>query len=423
MPTIYRSTEVGAPPMDGGAGSLVNVLDACLVHGYGALATGVLTSDNTANVSNGDTVTIGSITYTFRSAAPSVVNEVLISGTADASLLNLINTINLTGTAGTTYISAQTAHTEVYAQVAVAAHAVTVFAKRPGTLGNALVTTETAATLSWGGGTLTGGSVSKAALGWTKDYAAPARAIYRPPAGTRCFLEVIDNTPDVTNGAVNARVLGWESVTSLGTGIAESTGGGRFGTPSNPQWQKSATTTCGPNNFRTWMLIGDDRTFYLWIFTGSGAAGYYTYGFGDIRSLVAGDAAKGFIIGQGGFFSGIGTTSYNNEFGGYLNQTNTGHYLQRNWSGVISNVNFGKILYLSPVYVNEATSGSIPYTNRGLLRGLYQPLHPVANWNDGDTFQGSGDLAGKTFLIVKFVVTASAGGTGAYAVETTAWAT
>jgi hypothetical protein len=36
MPTIYRSTDSGAPVLSGSLGALVGVLDACLVNGYGS---------------------------------------------------------------------------------------------------------------------------------------------------------------------------------------------------------------------------------------------------------------------------------------------------------------------------------------------------------------------------------------------------
>ena len=36
MPTIFKSTDSGAPVLDGQAGSLVTLLDACLVTGYGS---------------------------------------------------------------------------------------------------------------------------------------------------------------------------------------------------------------------------------------------------------------------------------------------------------------------------------------------------------------------------------------------------
>jgi hypothetical protein len=407
---------------------------------------GLLTSDNTGNVTAGDTVTIGSTTYTFR-AAVSVANDVLIGGSVDASLLNLINTINLSGSAGTTYIAAQSANPEAYAFAAVAAHAITIVAKRPGTLGN-IATTETAATLSWGNTTLIGGSVSRASLGWTKDFSALARGIYRAPAasgGSRTYLEVIDNTPDPTNGAPNARVQGLETVSLLGPGIALSSGSGQFANGVNEEWQKSSTTSCAPVNQRPWLLIGDDRTFYLFIQTGAPGVGiYYMYGFGDHRSLVAGDTYKGLILGRVGYNVIASGTSYTNDSSA-SNQSGVagGHYLQRNWSGVAPGIQFGKQgdagwrgqtymggqmglphgpdggLYLSPVYIFEGSAGA--YTQRGLMRGLYQLLHPMTSFTDGDTFAGSGDLAGRTFMIVKFVNSAGTF-TGGYAVETTAWA-
>jgi hypothetical protein len=339
MPTIYRSGDPGAPPMDGTPGAMVNVLDGCLVHGYGALATGVLTSDNN-NVVAGDTVTIGSITYTFR-ASVTVLNDVQIGANADASLLNLINTINLTGSAGTTYMLAQSGHPEVYSVISVTAHAFMITAKRPGTLGNAVGTTETAASLSWGGTTLTGGSVSKASLGWTKDYSALARGIYRAPVasgGSRTYLEVIDNSPDVSNGSFNARVQGLETVSALGGGVLLSSGSGPFGHLVNASWAKSAALSWVQ---RPWMFIGDDRTFYLFVQAGQAANAYYCFAFGDHRSLVAGDTAKGFLLAHGAFATASSySTSELTGVGGIAIQQ--GHYLQRNWSGVISNISWGK---------------------------------------------------------------------------------
>ena len=35
-PTIYRSTDASAPVLTGEVGKLVDLLDACLVNGYGA---------------------------------------------------------------------------------------------------------------------------------------------------------------------------------------------------------------------------------------------------------------------------------------------------------------------------------------------------------------------------------------------------
>lgn len=121
-----------------------------------AQATGTLTSNNT-NVSDGDTVTIGTKTYTFKTTLTGVEGQVHISVTnADGSLLNLISAINHTGTPGTDYVAAA-ANTQVSAASSVTSHAFAVTALAAGTAGNSIATTKVATTLSWGAATLTGG--------------------------------------------------------------------------------------------------------------------------------------------------------------------------------------------------------------------------------------------------------------------------
>lgn len=121
-------------------------------------AQGVLTSNNT-NVSDGDTVTMGSKTYTFKTALTPTEGQVLIGANADASLLNLIRAINHTGTPNTDYKCAA-AHPQVGAVATVTAHAVTVYALAGGADGNAIATTKVGASLSWGAATLTGGELT-----------------------------------------------------------------------------------------------------------------------------------------------------------------------------------------------------------------------------------------------------------------------
>jgi hypothetical protein len=59
---------------------------------------------------------------------------------------------------------------------------------------------------------------------------------------------------------------------------------------------------------------------------------------------------------------------------------------------------------------------------RGRMRGLYQIAHPQANFAEGDTFAGSGEYVGRTFMVVK-LLTGAAAGTSYMAVETTEWDT
>lgn len=122
----------------------------------GALATGVLTSDNT-NVATTETVTIGTHVYTFKTALTPAANEVLIGVDADTSLTNLRSAINGTGTAGTDYAANTPVNTDVTCG-AVTAHAVTVTAISYSITNADIATTETSAHLSWGATTLTGGT-------------------------------------------------------------------------------------------------------------------------------------------------------------------------------------------------------------------------------------------------------------------------
>lgn len=122
-------------------------------------ASNTLTSTGT-NVSNGDTVTIGSKVYTFQTTLTNVDGNVKIGASATASMTNLFNAINASGgVSGTDYAAATTAHPSV---TATNPSATTVFVRAiaTGTSGNSIASTEVAATLSWPTSTLTGGAAN-----------------------------------------------------------------------------------------------------------------------------------------------------------------------------------------------------------------------------------------------------------------------
>jgi hypothetical protein len=133
-----------------------------ILTGSSAYGSGTLTSDATAP-SNGDTVTIGSVTYTFKTAlttSPAAVPyEVLIGVSAAVALDNLKSAINATAGAGTTYGTGTTAHPDVTATTNTDTTQV-VEAKTPGIIAD-IATTETSSHLSWGSATLTGGKFSR----------------------------------------------------------------------------------------------------------------------------------------------------------------------------------------------------------------------------------------------------------------------
>lgn len=121
----------------------------------GALAVGTLTSTGTAPANN-DTVTIGDITYTFKTALTGAAYEVLIGASAAVALDNLKIAINNTGgTQGTEYGLGTVEHPQVTATTNTAT--TQVVEARFKNLGNSIVTTEASSQLSWGGATLASG--------------------------------------------------------------------------------------------------------------------------------------------------------------------------------------------------------------------------------------------------------------------------
>lgn len=126
----------------------------------GTLATGTLTSTGVAPT-DGDTVTIGSQTYTFKTALTAgTANQVLIGASAAIALDNLKSAINGTGTAGTDY----TAVTPVHSKVTATTNTDTtqVVEARDFAVTNAdIATTEVAVTLSWGAATLASGTADQ----------------------------------------------------------------------------------------------------------------------------------------------------------------------------------------------------------------------------------------------------------------------
>jgi hypothetical protein len=109
----------------------------------------------TGNAVAAETVTIGAVTYTFRTSVSTTANEVLIGATASATLDNLKSAINLDGSA--VYGSATVVHPTVHAGAKTATTLV-LSAKTGGTGGNSLASTETMTNGSFGGATFANGA-------------------------------------------------------------------------------------------------------------------------------------------------------------------------------------------------------------------------------------------------------------------------
>lgn len=124
-----------------------------------AQATGTLTNDGT-NITDGDTVTIAGKVYTFQDTLTNVDGHVLKGASNTASMTNLFHAINASGgTPGTDYAALTTAHPSVVATNPTGT-TVVVTAKSGGLDGNSITTVENSTHLSWGAGTLAGGTAS-----------------------------------------------------------------------------------------------------------------------------------------------------------------------------------------------------------------------------------------------------------------------
>lgn len=131
-------------------------------------ATAILTATGDGPV-DGDTVTIGTVTYTFKTALtdPAVPNEILVA----APLPNLVLAINGGAGAGTNYSTGTVAHPDVTAGE-VANGAFTVTAKVAGAAGNLIAKAKDGDDMDWDGtgDFLTGGSDAETVTIDTKVY-------------------------------------------------------------------------------------------------------------------------------------------------------------------------------------------------------------------------------------------------------------
>jgi flagellin len=109
-------------------------------------------------VAAGDTVTVGTQTYTFVNALSTTptANEVLVGTTEASSLTNLANAINGGSGAGATYGSPTVANTAVSAVATPTSVVFTALTK--GLSGNSIATSTTGTANTFGGTTLTGGA-------------------------------------------------------------------------------------------------------------------------------------------------------------------------------------------------------------------------------------------------------------------------
>ena len=356
---IYTSQMTGAPNMTTSAGGIINVLDACLVNGFGQKTLTSLTVSSgvaTATVSGGHGFTQYAV--------------VAIAGATPAGLNG---------------------------------------AHRVATVPDSTTFTFDAVGVSDGSATGTITAIVQGA-GWTKAFSGTNKAAYKSVTSDSGFYFRID---DSGLYSVGQPVRGYESMSDVDTGTRAF--------PTTAQQVNFATRRShDATGDRTWALVADDKFFYL--FTRMQAAierqqGIY---FGDICSFDPADANACIISAvpvatpQAGWFSPF--YSLNNTAGHKYLSSASGEYAAGSVScGVYSPQIDTNYLYVSPANypANTGLNGGLILQRSGVVLEKTSSANAVRGMIPGyyvsplkkDSFISSGSYAislvdGKPFLLI-----------------------
>jgi hypothetical protein len=309
---FFHSAMVGAPVLSGAAGTVIGILDACLVNGFALKTADSLTIASgvaTLNISTGHSFEVGSVAL--------VAGATVTGGTVN----------------GEQKVTAVTANTASFAVPGLA--------------------DQTAS------GTVT---AKLAPAGWQKQFSGTNLAVYKSlaPDSFGCSLRVDDSSN------TDLRVVGYESMTGISTGT------GPF--PTNAQisggayWAKSGSAGATARN---WMVFADARMFYWWCVPNSDTSitsqGILT-GFGDLTPLNSIDVFATYLAGASSSQSAATSPTEDFASGGRFNSSTVKHYFPRSYTGLGSSVNSAGVTSYSLLgsnanYDSGGLSCLLPYPN------------------------------------------------------------
>ena len=427
--TTFRSTDTGAPTLSGTAGDLINVLSHCLIIGKVFSTTNdTAFTDNTSEARSsagtaftlfptpatadrtyfGHSVPFYNLTFAFGTAgsAATYVWEYW-NGSAWTSLTVTDGTSSFTANGSVTWTSGAASG---WATTSV--NGVTMYYVRVRFTGSAPSTNPLVNSVSY--------------LGWLEVQSGTNQKDYKQGPGSNSMIASVNDNAAST--AKEARIKGFETSTGLGTGTNQ------FPTTAQITLgyyviRKSNTADAVT---RSWIVVADQRTFYLFTLTGDVAGVYSGLGFGEFYSLVTpSDPGRCIITGRIAensaamtnateSLSGITTAGSSSGSLGTIPRDAQGSQTPLlivklgDWyfktSGLSSSLggNFGDVafpnpadskIYMALMWIYHLQAGSQIF--RGRMRGFYHWGHAVSVVADGDTITGTGDLAGKSFLVIK----------------------
>lgn len=370
---FYSSDMAGAPVLNGVAGSLIAILDACLVNGFGSKAVTTLV------VAGG----IATMTFSGGASAAQVGAVILVAGATPSALNGEQKVLSASSTA----VTFATDEDPVSA---------------------------------------TGSITFKiAAAGWAKPFTGTNLAAYQSLSveATDCYLRVDDTNTQ------NARVWGYQTMSTIdvGTGVfpLESQ------VPGGDYWTKSGGANSTANR---WFIFADDRMIYFARAYRDGAAGltkdFQLSAFGDFLPTKSGDPFGCIISGENANVSSAAVSGVSNYWYGQVGAS-TGLYCPRSYTGLGASIPMGKSfptlnghtspaisgahaqgtpfpnptdggVYVVPHYLFEATSGGSNNVHRGVSPGFYCTPQSIPNdiFNPGDVITGVAGLVGKALKAV-----------------------
>lgn len=247
----FDSSDGGAPTLNNIAGSLIGVLDACLINGFNLKTV-------TINVSGG----VATATCNAHGFSAVTGKLVLIAGATPAELNGL---------------------------------------KQVATVPDANTFTFAAAGVPDGAAS---GSITakRAPIGWTKAFTGTNKAAYKSSdvAATGRLLRVED-TNTAPASANDARLVMYEAMTDIDTGTGPAPTAAQLA--NGVYWGKGSNDATAKN----WVIVGDGRFFYF--FGPNTSTGLHAYAFGDIISYRAADAYGCVLSGSTNAIGGTSTGS------------------------------------------------------------------------------------------------------------------
>lgn len=348
---LIRSSDYGAPVIDGTQGSLTAALKAALQDGFNPRPIQSITR-------SGSTATV-----TFTEAHgynPDGLTKILLAGIDQAEYNGIFSPFN------------------------VSTYAFDI------TVTGSPITPATGASMT----------AKVAPLGWSEVFSATGKSVFRSNevTGSRLFLRVDDTGALTTDSYRSALIRGYESMTDVDTGT------GPFPTVAQHANGLYLTKSKALDNVgRNWIVIGDGFEFFLLMAHGYSSTTDYIftmYHFGDPAPELASDPFGCLIVGvTSSLYNAYPDNTPSNIASnwGYQN----GHFMARSYTQAGGSIQVGKQgnyvagtgtigrgyipypaplnngIYHSPVTVHEASGNVI----RATLKGILQPLHtqPLGN--------------------------------------------